>query len=80
MLHAFQISKDKINKEKIIKYDEQMESSVGKRLGYIFEKINIEKRHLKPLLNICTKGYNKLDPSRPKKGFYNKKWMIIENK
>ena len=80
VLHAFQISKDKINKEKIIKYAEQMESSVGKRLGYIFEKLDIEGKHLKPLLNISTKGYNKLDPSRPKKGFYNKKWMIIENK
>jgi predicted transcriptional regulator of viral defense system len=79
VLHAFQLSLNKMDKEKIVTYAGKMEAAVAKRLGYVLEKLDVEIKYLEPLLNISTTGYNKLDPTRQKKGVHNKKWMIIEN-
>jgi predicted transcriptional regulator of viral defense system len=79
VLHAFKISKSNINIEKIIHYALKLDKSIIKRLGWILEKLNIEKSDLKDLLQVAIKSYRKLDPRGPSKGPYNRKWMIQEN-
>jgi len=79
VFHAFKISKDRINKKKIIDYALQMERVTIKRLGYMFEVVGIGDQYTKLLLKIPVKSYNKLDPTKPRSGRYNKKWMLVEN-
>ncbi|MBN1914817.1 MAG: hypothetical protein JW769_02890 [Parachlamydiales bacterium] len=79
ILHAFKMSKNKINFEKIIRYSMKLDKSVIKRLGWILEKLNVKHSYLKTLLQVPIKGYRKLNPIGDCRGIYNKKWMIQEN-
>lgn len=79
VLHAFQISKDRIDKEKIVNDSLQMERVISKRLGYIFEVLSVGNQYIQLLLKVPMKSYNRLDPTKPRRGKYNKKWMLIEN-
>ena len=53
--------------------------SVAKRLGWALEQAGVSEPFLKPLLEMPATGYHALDPSRPRRGFCNKRWMILVN-
>lgn len=79
VVHAFKMYGHQIDLERIIHYALKLDQSVGKRLGWILEKLEVEEVRLKDLLCLPIKGYRKLDPSGPLKGSYNKKWKLQEN-
>jgi predicted transcriptional regulator of viral defense system len=79
ILYAFQISKERINLEKIIDYALRHEDAASKRLGWVLEKLGYRDTQLDRLLIKPIKGYRKLDPSIPSKGPYNAKWKLQEN-
>jgi len=79
VLHAFEISKDKIRIQIIVEYALKLEKAVAKRLGFILDGLGFEEKYLDPLLKLPMKSYCKFDPSGPAKGPYNAKWKIREN-
>jgi predicted transcriptional regulator of viral defense system len=53
--------------------------SVAKRLGWALERAGIEESALTPLLEMPVTGYHALDPTRPRRGPCDRRWMIQNN-
>lgn len=75
-LHAFDLAKEKMDIVTIVQYAQKGSTALQKRLGWVLDQLGIPYGNLS-LENI--NYYDKLDPSGPRKGKYNKKWMVIEN-
>ena len=73
--HAQELQTDRLV-EYAIRYGK---ISVAKRLGWALELAHVDQSVLLPLLKMPATGYHALDPSRPKRGPYNKRWMIQDN-
>lgn len=77
VLSAFESAKDRFNTEKLIAYGKRSSQAVQKRLGWILDQLSL------PSANVLeippTAYYDKLDPAAPRRGKYNKKWMVVEN-
>ncbi len=54
-------------------------TSLIKRLGWSLEHLGVSKNKWGPLLVIPSSGYKVLDPTKPKKGEYDSKWMLLNN-
>ena len=75
---AIYFNHKEIDLEKVERYLIKMDNLTAiKRFGYILDvckiKYQIKTRRI-------SKGYSLFDPLSPKKGIYNKKWMLIINK
>ncbi len=71
---------DEINLEKLTGYAVRYgKVSVAKRLGWALERLDAPARILGYLEDIPIKGYRLLDPTRPRRGPYEKRWMIQNN-
>lgn len=79
VLNAFELQCNKIDIDKIISYALKLDASTIKRLGWVLQKQGINDKKLSILIDTPIKGYRILDPTGPRKGSYNKKWMIQEN-
>ena len=79
VLHAFEVRGDDLNLNRIITYALKLDTATIKRLGWVLEHQGINPARLKPLLRVPIKGYRPLDPSGPRKGPCNRRWMIQEN-
>lgn len=79
VLHAFEIPTAQLNLDKIIGYALRLGGTIVKRLGWVLEKQGIGLERLFPLQRASISGYRKLDPTGPRKGPYNSRWMIQEN-
>jgi predicted transcriptional regulator of viral defense system len=79
VLHAFEAATGKLNIEKIIGYARRLDAATAKRLGWILEHQSIGSDRLASLLAIPIKGYRVLDPTGPRKGPCDHRWMIQEN-
>lgn len=77
--NAFKSHFSELNLDKMIDYSLRLEAVVAKRLGWILERSGAEDSVLQRLESIPIKGYRVLDPSGPKSGPCNKRWMIQEN-
>ncbi len=53
--------------------------SVAKRLGWALERADVAESVLQPLLDMPATGYHALDPTRPRRGPVDKRWMIQDN-
>ena len=53
--------------------------SVAKRLGWVLEQAGASEAVLEPLLKIQALGYHVLDPTCPRRGSCDKRWMIQVN-
>ena len=53
--------------------------SVAKRLGWALERAHFDESLLLPLLKMKATGYHSLDPTRPRRGPCDKRWMIQDN-
>lgn len=76
---AFEAHASKLDLNKMIDYSLRLDTAVAKRLGWTLENVGIKDSILRRLEDIPIKGYRVLDPSGPKSGHCNKKWMIQEN-
>ena len=79
VLRAFEIKRDDLNIELIVDYAIKLDTATAKRLGWVLEYLEIDQDVLEPLIVLPIKGYRKLDPTGPRKGPCNSRWMIQEN-
>lgn len=79
VIHAFEVRMSKLDLEGIIEYALSLDSATAKRLGWILEQQGIESLRLERLRAISIKGYRVLDPTGPRRGQCDKRWMIQVN-
>ena len=79
VLHAFAVRGDDLDLERIIDYARKLDAATAKRLGWVLEKQGVAPERLKPLAEVPVKGYRTLDPTGPRRGPCNRRWMIQEN-
>jgi len=72
--------KDKIDYSKILQYSERFDSqAVIKRLGFLFELLEIENSMIDELQKVRTSSIVLLEPSYPKEGKTISRWAIQQN-
>jgi len=76
---AFESQLSRLDLDKMVDYSTRLDTAVVKRLGWIFEKLEVEDSILQRLEGVPIKGYSTLDPNGPRKGPCNRRWMIQEN-
>jgi len=79
VLHAFQVRGTDLITERIIEYALKLDAATAKRLGWVLERQGVKPAKLERLAALPIKGYRKLDPTGPRKGPCNRRWMIQEN-
>ena len=79
VLHAFSEARDRLDTERIIGYAQRLDATTAKRLGWVLEKHGVEGDRLEALAELPIKGYRPLDPTGPRRGPCNRRWMIQEN-
>jgi predicted transcriptional regulator of viral defense system len=66
--------------EKLVGYSVRYgKASAIKRLGWALERLGAPSEFVDPLEKIPIKGFRLLDPTRPRRGPYDKRWMIQNN-
>lgn len=73
---------EEIDIEKIVKYALKMGNlTIIKRFGYILDTCSLIEKYKIIFDKIeLSKGYSLFDPLSPKKGYYDKKWLLLINK
>jgi predicted transcriptional regulator of viral defense system len=79
VLHAFDVIGNGLDVDRIVEYALRLDAATAKRLGWVLEKQGIGSARLERLERLPVKGYRTLDPSGPRKGPCNRRWMIQEN-
>lgn len=79
VLHSFEVRGDRMDLARIIDYALKLDAVVAKRLGWVLENQSVASDLLEPLLKKQVKDYRSLDPTGPRKGPCNRRWMIQEN-
>ena len=79
VLAAFEQAADGLNVDRIIDYALRLDQATAKRLGWVLERLGIEPGRLTRLLELPVSGYRALDPTGPRRGPCNGRWMIQEN-
>src|ERR1051326_6763680 len=79
VLHAFQARGDNLDRRRIVEYALRLDAATAKRLGWVLERQGSDEGTLDPLRKTTTAGCRKLDPTGPRKGPYNRHWMVQEN-
>ncbi len=79
VLHAFEARGKELDLNRIIEYAPKFDVVTAKRLGWVLEQQGVKHARLEPLMELPIKGYRKLDPTGPRKGPCNRRWMIQEN-
>jgi len=54
-------------------------ASVAKRLGWALDRAGVPRRVTAPLAKLPMEGMRLLDPTRPRGGKYDERWMVQEN-
>ncbi len=79
VLHAFEARRPDLRVKRIIDYALRLDAVTAKRLGWILHRLGVAASLLESLRAVPIKGYRKLNPSGPRKGPCNSRWMIQEN-
>ncbi len=79
VLHAFEARGSDLSIERIIEYALNLNAATPKRLGWVLEHLGVDPAKCERLASLPIKGFRKLDPTGPRKGSYNKRWMVQEN-
>lgn len=79
VLHAFEARGAGLDLQRIIEYALKLDAATAKRLGWVLERQGGDLSKLERLAALPIKGYSKLDPTGPRKGPTNARWMIQEN-
>jgi predicted transcriptional regulator of viral defense system len=79
VLHAFEVRAPKLDLERITNYALKLDAATVKRLGWILEQQGVEPTRLEPLREVPVKGYRVLDPTGPRRGPCDARWMIQVN-
>ena len=79
VLHAFEVRGERLDIERIVNYALKLDMATAKRLGWVLERQGCDPFNLDRLAALPVKGYRKLDPTGPRAGPCNSRWMIQEN-
>ncbi len=79
VLHAFSARGQQLDTKRIIEYALHLDAATVKRLGWVLEKLGHAPEQLDTLLAVPIKGYRCLDPTGPRRGPCDRRWMIQEN-
>ena len=79
VIHAFGEALNQLNINRITEYAQRLSPAVAKRAGWVLEHQGCEAPQLDELAALPIKGHRKLDPTGPRKGVYNNRWMLQEN-
>ena len=79
VLHAFDALGDRLDVERIVDYARKIDAATVKRLGWVLEELGVDGQRLERLARFPVKGFRTLDPTGPRKGPCNRRWMIQEN-
>jgi predicted transcriptional regulator of viral defense system len=79
VLHAFEAHVALLDIDRIIGYALKLDVATAKRLGWVLETHGMAFTKIKRLAELSIKGYRKLDPTGPRRGPCNRRWMIQEN-
>ncbi|MBW2339211.1 MAG: hypothetical protein JRF50_02530 [Deltaproteobacteria bacterium] len=79
VLHAFDVRGNELDLNRVVEYASKLDTATAKRLGWVLEFQGVDPACLEPLSEVPVKGYRKLDPTGPRKGPCNRRWMIQEN-
>jgi predicted transcriptional regulator of viral defense system len=80
VLHAFTVRGPKLELKRIIGYARRLDAATAKRLGWVLEhQMGIDVAQLEPLQAVSIKGYRTLDPTGPRRGACDRRWMIQVN-
>jgi predicted transcriptional regulator of viral defense system len=79
VLRAFEMLGGNLDLHRIIGYALRMDDATAKRLGWVLERLDTPSGDLERLVTLPIKGYRKLDPTGPRRGPHNRRWMIQEN-
>ena len=79
VLHAFEVGMDRLDIERITGYASKLDAATVKRLGWTLEYHGTDSPSIDRLASLPVKGYRMLDPSGPRRGPCNSRWMIQEN-
>lgn len=79
VLHAFEVRGTDLDLPRIIEYALKLDAATAKRLGWVLEHQGVDPAKLEHLAALPIKGYRTLDPTGPRKGPTNTRWMIQEN-
>jgi predicted transcriptional regulator of viral defense system len=71
---------DELDLEKLAGYGLRYgKASVAKRLGWALDRVGAPRRVTAPLAELPMAGVRSLDPTRPSRGSYDARWMIMDN-
>lgn len=79
VIHAFEVLGPRLDVERIVAYALRLDAATAKRLGWVLERLGVDGASLESLARLPVKGYRVLDPTGPRKGPCNRRWMIQEN-
>ena len=66
--------------EKIVAYAVRLgKASVARRLGWALDRLGVPSCVTEPLASLSMDGVRVLDPTRPREGPYDDRWMVQEN-
>ena len=79
VLHAFRVGMARLDTERIVDYAVRLGVTTAKRLGWVLESQGVTPAELEKLRALPIKGYRTLDPTGPRRGPCNSRWMVQEN-
>jgi predicted transcriptional regulator of viral defense system len=79
VLHAFEARGADLQVDRIVEYALKLDAAIAKRLGWVLDHLGFDPSKLERLAALPIKGYRTLDPTGPRKGPCNRRWMIQEN-
>lgn len=79
VLHAFTARGPKLDLERIIGYALKLDAATAKRLGWVLEHEGVDPARLERLRAVPIKGYRVLDPTGPRRGPCDARWMVQVN-
>ena len=79
VLHGFEVRGGDLDLRRIIEYALKLDAATAKRLGWVLERQGVDLSKLERLAALPIKSYRKLDPTGPRKGPTDARWMIQEN-
>jgi predicted transcriptional regulator of viral defense system len=69
-----------LNPEKLVEYALRYDkASVAKRVGWALDRMGAPRRVTAPLAKLPMSGVRMLDPTRPREGKYDERWMLQDN-
>jgi predicted transcriptional regulator of viral defense system len=79
VLHAFEVRGSDLNLGRIVEYALKLDTATAKRLGWVLEQQGVDGPEIERLAALPIKGYRPLDPTGPRRGPGDRRWMIRVN-